>query len=347
MSVDIELLRRLTEAFGPSGYEDEVREIIKGKLEALGFEPTVDKLGNMIVKVVRREDLPTVILDAHMDEVGLLITHIDKNGFLRFEILGGIDERILPSQRVKIKTEKGFVYGVIGAKAPHLLTPEERSKVIQHRNLFIDIGASTRDDALDMGVCEGALAVFDTPLVVQGNRILGKAFDDRIGCYILIELLKTCVNIPVNLIGVFSIQEEVGIRGARALSLAMDGDYAIALECTAAADTPGVPEHDYSTKLGDGPALTIADKASISHPALLRRIVGIAKKHNIPFQFKGRVVGGTDASAYQYVRYGIPSITISVPSRYIHSACSVVDMRDLENTIDLVHKVLVDIGEKR
>ncbi len=342
----IELLKKLCEAFGPSGHEDDVRDIVEGELRALGFDPNVDSLGNIVVYAGNRENAPTIILDAHMDEVGLLITHIDKEGFLRFEILGGIDGRILLSQRVKIRTDRGFIHGVIGAKAPHLLSPEERTKVPQYRSLFIDIGASSRDEAIDMGVSEGSMAVFDTPFVLQGSRILGKAFDDRIGCFMLLEILRKAREIPVNIIGVFSIQEEVGLRGARALSMILDADYAIALESTAAADTPGIPEYDYSTRLGRGPAITIADKAAISHPGLVRLLVNIAKRDSIPYQFKGRMVGGTDASAYQYVRRGIPSTTISVPSRYIHTACSVADISDIENSIRLVLCFLRHIAGK-
>jgi len=343
--VDIGLLEKLSNAFGPSGYEDHVREIIVGEISGQ-FKYDVDNLGNIIVRDIKGEELPTVVLDAHMDEVGLLITHIDKNGFLRFEMLGGIDTRILLSQRVKILAGDHYVYGVIGAKAPHLLKHEEKTKIPDFRALFIDIGASSRDEVRELGVTEGSVAVFDSQFIKQGSKIFGKAFDDRVGCYMLLELLKLSKDLPINIIGIFSIQEEVGLRGARALSHIIEADYAIALECTAAADTPGVPEHDYSTRLRGGPALTIADKASISHPKFLRAVIDIAQRNDIPYQFKERMVGGTDASMYQYVRLGIPSITISVPSRYIHSACSVADVGDIEHTISLVHEVLREIGSR-
>ncbi len=345
MSHNIELLKKLSEAFGPSGYEDDVRAIIIENLKRLDTNYKIDNLGNIIISITKEKSYPTVILDAHMDEVGFLITQIDKNGFLRFEILGGIDTRILLSQKVKIKGKDNFIYGIIGAKAPHLLLPEEKSKVPHYRTLFIDIGAKSRKDALEMGVHEGSVAVFDSQFIKQNNRILGKAFDDRIGCYLLLELLEKTTDLPLNILGVFSTQEEVGLRGARALSLLMDANYAIALECTAAADTPGVPEHDVSTKLENGPAITIADRATISNPKLVRRIIRIAEENNIPYQFKGRMVGGTDASAYQYVRYGIPSVTISVPSRYIHSACSIASLSDIENTEKLVYSLLEDIAK--
>ena len=343
MSIDLETIRQLVEAFGPSGMENEVRNFIIEKISSMGLDAKVDKLGNIIVEIKKDKELPMVILDAHMDEVGFLITHIDKNGFLRFEILGGIDDRILLSQRVVIRTKEGYIYGVIGSKAPHLLTPEEKSKVLHYRSLFIDIGASSREEVEELGVTIGSMGVFDSKFVVQKNRIIGKAFDDRIGCFILLNMIKKADFLPVNLTCIFSIQEEVGLRGARALSMTLNGDYAFALERTAAADTPGVLEHDYSTKLGAGPAITIADKASISHPKLVNFVVRIAREHNIPYQFKGRMVGGTDAAAYQYVRYGIPSITISVPSRYIHSAHSIADIEDIKNATKLLSTVLENL----
>ena len=336
VSIDLELIKRLSEAFGPSGFEDDVRNIVVEELSRSGISYEIDRVGNIVAKKITDDKKPTVILDAHIDEIGFLITHIDKNGFLRFELLGGLDERILPSQRVVIRGEKGFIYGVIGAKAPHLLTPEERTKTMPYRSLFIDIGAASQDEAIEMGIREGSPATFDAKFIRQGNRILGKAFDDRLGTYLVIELLRSSDNIPINIIGVFSTQEEVGLRGARVVAYRLEADYAIALESTAAADTPGTPEHEVSTKLGSGPAITIADRATISSPPLVRMLVDIAKMNKIPYQFKGRMVGGTDAAAYRYSAWGIPSTTISIPARYIHSCLAVADIADIENTKRLV-----------
>ncbi|MCR8432709.1 MAG: M42 family peptidase [Crenarchaeota archaeon] len=293
------------------------------------------------------ENKPTVILDAHIDEVGLLIMHIDDNGFLRFEPLGGIDDRVLPSQSVVIKGTKGFVYGIIGAKPPHLLEREEMERVLPYKSLFIDIGVSSREEAAKIGVEEGSPVTFNTPFIRQGNSILGKAFDDRLGVYVVLEVLKSSYDIPVNIIGVFSTQEEFGLRGAQVASFKLKADYALALECTAAADTPGTPPHEMSTRLRKGPAITIADRASISSPTLVRMLIDIAKNNGIPYQFKGRKVGGTDACMYRYSPLGIHAATVSIPARYIHSSLAVADISDIENTLKLVMRFLEHISGTR
>ena len=344
LPIDINLIKTLSEAFGPSGFEDNVRRIVTEELSRIGIPYEVDGVGNIIARKIEDEDKPTIILDAHIDEVGFLITYIDKNGFLRFEIIGGIDERILPSQRVIIRGNKGFIRGIIGAKAPHLLRREEREKTIPYRSLFIDIGAASREEALEMGIEEGAPATFDTKFTRQGNRILGKAFDDRLGTYLIIEILRTADKVPINIIGVFSTQEEVGLRGAKVVAYKLKADYALALESTAAADTPGTPEHETSTCLGKGPAITIADRATISSPSLVRKLVEIAKANNIPYQFKGRMVGGTDAAMYRYSAWGIPSTTISIPARYIHSSLAVADISDIENALRLIAKFMESVS---
>lgn len=348
MAVNLDLLKNLSEAFGPSGFEEEVIEIVKRELESLNIQYEVDGLGNIIAKITKNKEAKTIILDAHIDEVGLLITNITKNGFLFFEFLGGIDERILLSQRVVIKGQKGLIHGIIGAKAPHLLTPEERGKPINYRKMFIDVGASSRDEVYEMGIYEGSPATFFSEFIKQGNRIIGKAFDDRMGAFIILELLRKVrdLDLNLNIIAVFSTQEEVGIRGARVVSQNIAGSYAIALECTAANDTPGVPEQETSTVLGKGPAITIADRATISSGYLVRRLVELAKSMGIPYQFKGRMVGGTDASAYRYSKYAVPSVTISVPARYIHSPYAVIDISDIENTMKLVFEFLKDVGKR-
>lgn len=343
MKINLDLLKELSESFGPSGYEDEVREIIMRELEKQGIRYSVDGVGNVIAMSINNESKKTVLLDAHIDEVGLLITNITKNGFLFFEILGGIDERILPSQCIKIRGNNGYVYGVIGSKPPHLLVPEEKNKTVPYRKLFIDVGASSKDEVYNMGIEEGAPAVFYTKFVVQGNRVLGKAFDDRVGAFVLLETLKL-VSSKANIIAVFSVQEEVGIRGAKVASESIKADYMIAIEGTAAGDMPGVPEQETSTILGYGPAITIADRATLSSRFLVRKFIEIAKGERIPYQFKGRMVGGTDASAFRYSRWAIPSITISVPSRYIHSSCSVSDIGDITNTISLICKAVEELS---
>lgn len=343
----ISLLEKLSNALGPPGFEDEVREIVKGEFEGVLDEVHVDVMGNLIGIKHGKDNYPAILLDAHMDEVGLLVTHIEKNGFLRFHPLGGIDERVLYAQKVLIKGRKGTVHGYIGSKAVHLLKAEERAKAIPIEQLFIDIGATSREEALEMGVEIGSVAVFDTKFTRLGvNRVLGKAFDDRVGLVVMISALKALKDTPYRIISVASVQEEVGLRGAKTAVWQTEADIALALEGTAAADTPGTPEHLTSTVLGNGPAITIADRSLIAHPLVVKSLLDVAKKINIPYQFKRAIVGGTDASVIQLTRAGIPSGVVSVPARYIHSPAAIIDLRDLDNTIKLVAEFVKYISEK-
>ena len=331
----IDLLRKLSEAYGPPGYEDEVRQIMIKELEKVADEVYVDNLGNVIA--VHKGNNPKIMLAAHMDEVALLITHIDKNGFLRFHVLGGIDPRVLYSQEVVIKTENEAVHGYIGAKPPHLLKPEERKKVPDIDQLFIDIGASSKEEVEKLGVSVGSTATFVPRFKeLKNNRVMGKAFDDRAGCTALIEVMRKIRNSPCTVYGVATVQEEVGLRGARTATWQVEPDIGLAIEGTTASDTPGTPEHLTSTKVGWGPAITIADKSMVTHPKILRRLIEIAKKNNIPFQFKRTVSGGTDAGSIHLTKKGIPAGVVSVPCRYIHSPLSILDLNDLENAIRLV-----------
>jgi len=331
----IDLLRKLSEAYGPPGYEDEIRQIMIKELEKVADEVYVDNLGNVIA--VHKGNSPKIMLTAHMDEVALLITHIDKNGFLRFHVLGGIDPRVLYSQEVVIKTENEVVHGYIGAKPPHLLKPEERKKVPDIDQLFIDIGASSKEEVEKLGVSVGSTATFVPRFKeLKNNRVMGKAFDDRAGCTALIEVMRKIRNSPCTVYGVATVQEEVGLRGARTATWQVEPDIGLAIEGTTASDTPGTPEHLTSTKVGWGPAITIADKSMVTHPKILRRLIEIAKKNNIPFQFKRTVSGGTDAGSIHLTKKGIPTGVVSVPCRYIHSPLSILDLNDLENAIRLV-----------
>jgi len=347
MNDEVALLEKLSNLFGPPGFEDEVREFVKQEFEKLVDEVKVDVLGNVIGIKKGNERYPTILLDAHMDEVGFMITHIDKNGFLRFNPLGGFDQRVLYAQKVVINGDKGKVKGFIGAKAPHLLKPEERSKAIDIDDLFIDIGAASRDEVHEMGIKIGSVGTFDTTFtILSNNRVLGKAFDDRVGLATIISVLKQIKDKDYNVIAVASVQEEVGLRGARTAAWQVNADFALALEGTAAADTPGTPEHKRSTEIGKGPAITLADRSIISHPIVVRGLIKVAEERGIPYQFKRVFVGGTDAGVIHLTREGIPSAVISVPSRYIHSPAAILDVNDFKHAIDLVHGFIEWVSHK-
>lgn len=331
----VDLLRKLSEAYGPPGYEDEVRQIMIKEMEKAADEVYIDTLGNVIA--VHKGNSPKIMLTAHMDEIALLITHIDKNGFLRFHILGGIDPRVLYSQEVVIKTEKESIHGYIGAKPPHLLKPEEKKKTLDIEQLFIDIGASSKEEVEKLGIYVGSTATF-TPRFkkLKNSRVMGKAFDDRAGCTTLIEVMKRIKDLPCTVYAVATVQEEVGLRGARTATWQIEPDMGLALEGTTASDTPETPEHLTSTKLGYGPAITIADRSIITHPKILRKLVETAKENKIPFQFKRTVSGGTDAGVIHLTKKGVPAGVVSIPCRYIHSPLSILDLNDLKNTVELV-----------
>jgi len=335
------LLKKLSEAFGVSGAEDEVRNILRKDLEEFG-SITTDSLGNLFVNKDGKQNKPTIMLCAHMDEVGLMIKSIENNGWLRFATIGGIDERILVSKSVVIGPNK--VRGVIGAKAIHLQKPSERKLSLKTQNLFIDIGAKSKEDAESL-ISIGDYAVFDTKFNrLDENIVSGKAFDDRVGCYILSKVLKQSFAIPIT--GVFTVQEEIGLRGSAVAAYKVNPDIAIVLEGTFASDVPNNEEEEWITTLGKGPAITFMDTTYIAQRRLLNRIFDIAQKNKIPYQLKRAAFGGTDGGRIYTTREGIPTIIISVPSRYIHSPVSIVNTSDIENTISLVTSIIKDFQER-
>ncbi|MCS7364564.1 MAG: M42 family metallopeptidase [archaeon GB-1867-035] len=347
MDEEIRLLAQLSNAFGPPGSEDEVRKILGRELEEIADEVKVDRLGNIFFHHHGKEGYPKIMITAHMDEVAFLITNITESGFLRFHTLGGIVNRIMPGQRILLKGEKGYVKGIIGTKPPHIMKPEEREKVIPMEDLFIDIGAGSRKEVEEKGVTIGTTGVFDVEFMeLGGGYLMGKAFDDRAGCTVLIEVFKALKDTPYNLIAVGTVQEEVGLRGARTAAWQIYPDYALALEGTFANDVPGVRGDRISAKLKNGPVITIVDRTTITHPKILKTLVKVAKEKKIPFQFKKIPAGGTDAGAIHLTKAGIPSGTVAVPCRYIHGPAAITHIEDLENTIKLVTEFIKTISEK-
>lgn len=332
------LLKKLSEAFGPSGFEQEVRTILQEELKDHISEWQRDALGNLIA-CKPAADGPRVMVAAHMDEVGLMISHVDSAGLLHFHKVGGIDDRVLVSKPVLVGKER--VPGVIGAKAIHLQRPEERTQVIPHRSLFIDIGAKSKEEALEK-IKIGDYVIFATEYGEFGAGLAkGKAFDDRAGCVVLAELLKEDYNFP--LFGAFTVQEEVGLRGAGVAAYAIEPDLAIVLEGTTCNDVSGIDEHEYSTVVGKGPSITLMDTSSIGNKAMIQELVRLAEANNIPYQFKGTVTGGNDAGRINISRAGVPVVAISIPCRYIHSPVSVLSLADLGHAVALVKLFLRSI----
>lgn len=328
------LLEKLCNATGPSGYEGDVRAIIKEVIKDYVDEVKVDRMGNIIAH--KKGSGKKVIVDAHMDEVGFIITGYNEDGTLKFYSLGGIAANILPSKIVLIGEDK--MPGVIGFKPIHLQSGEERKKAVSYDDCCIDIGSNSKEETKKL-VSLGEFAVFDTEFSEFGDGLYkGKAFDDRMGCAVLIEALKESYD--CDLYGVFNVQEEVGERGAFVSAFNVKADIGIVLEGTICADMSNVTKHMRATEVGKGPAISIMDRTSIFNQDIAREITNLAEEKEISYQFRRAIAGGNDAYAIHASGEGAKVATISVPCRYIHSSVSVASKSDFENTIKLLVEYL-------
>jgi tetrahedral aminopeptidase len=329
-----EILRRLSDAFGPSGHEEEVRDYITSLIRPLVDDLHVDALGNLIA-VRQGKGSKKLMLDAHTDEVGVMVRHIDENGFLRFAKLGGWDDRLFAGHRVKLRSRNGqFYHGVIGMAPPHVLSEDQRGKAIKAEDYFIDIGATTADDAATRGVAVGDPGVLDYPCFESSpNYWIGKAFDDRAGCLLLILALKALadgrVKTPLTVYVNFATSEELGMRGARVAAYGIDPDVAIALEGTIGSDFPGVAADRRPCSLRKGPVITLADNTLLVPRKMSDFLVECARRAKVEYQFKMPTYGGTDAGAIQQTRAGVLSGVIAVACRYIHSPNGILYWPDL------------------
>lgn len=331
------LLKKLTAACGMPGDESEIRDIIIEEIKDYVNDIKIDRLGNIIATKKGKTSYAKVMLDAHMDEVGLMVKSIDDGGLIKFVQVGGIDDRILVSKPVLVGKDK--IQGVIGAKPIHLQEPEERDTPLKTKELYIDIGAKSKEDA-EKVVRKGDYVAFDSDYVEFGNNLIKvKALDDRAGCAALIEILKE--KYDVTLCAAFTVQEEVGLRGAKVAAYSIDPDIGIALEGTLCSDITNVPEASHITNLGAGPALSIMDSRTIFSKELTKRIYDTAMNNGIKIQYRLPSPGGNDAGEIHKTREGVPCAAISVPCRYIHSASSVMNKDDflgLINTMKLFLK---------
>ena len=336
------LLKKLSEAAGVSSNENEVRDIIKKEIEDKVDSFRTDVMGNLIAVKGENKKGPKMMLAAHMDEIGLMITAIEKNGLLKFRPVGGIDKRVLVSKPVFVGEKK--VKGVIGAKAIHLQKPAERKKPIPYSNLYIDIGADSKDEA-KKSVSKGDFVTFNTKFSQLGiNHAKGKAFDDRVGCAALIDLLKYDYDFPVY--AVFAVQEEVGLRGAARAAYDIDPDLALVVEGTSASDVPETDEHGYSTTVDKGPALTVMDSSVIASKKILQGLTNTAEENDIPYQYRRANVGGTDAGKINLTREGIPAAVVSLPCRYIHSPVSLISLTDYDYLKELLKSYLHQLNKE-
>lgn len=337
----IDLLKKLTEARGISGHEDEVAAILRTELEGHVERFERDAIKNLFALKGMDKPGPVVMLNAHMDEVGLYVTRVTKEGYLHVGKAGGIDDRLLLGKRVLVGKDR--LPGVTAIKAVHLSTHEEvENTVIKVDDMVVDVGAKSEKE-LAGKVAVGDQITFDTSFETFGDGYLaGKAFDDRAGCAIVAELLKSDWPFPV--IGMFSAQEEVGTKGARVGAWRYTPDIGITVEGTIAADIGEVKDYQQVTNLGSGPVLTIKDGGMITDHALRRRLIEVARANGLPWQFKRLPSGGTDARSIQLTKAGVRALAVAVPARYIHSPVSVIHIGDYENTVALLSKFLAQLA---
>ncbi|MCA1954074.1 MAG: M20/M25/M40 family metallo-hydrolase [Anaerolinea sp.] len=333
---EIALLEKLSNANAVSGDEGEVRAIVLEQVRPLVDEVKVDALGNVLaVRKARQPGALRVMLAAHMDEIGFMLTSDGEDGLFSFALVGGIDERILPGKPVKVG--KDHVPGVIGAKPIHLQEEGEDERSIPVDSLKIDLGPGGENKAK-----KGDRATFATTFQRVGPSLIGKALDNRLGVATIIELLRHAPD-SIELIGAFTVQEEIGLRGARVAAYAINPDLAIAIDSTPAYDLPlwdGSENTVYNTRLGAGPAIYLTDSSTLSDPRIIQHLVRSAEAEGIPYQFRQPGGGGTDAGAIHKQRAGIPSVSVSVPGRYAHTPALVVRLEDWQNTLRLLHSAL-------
>jgi endoglucanase len=334
--ISVEMLEKLSNACGIVGREEEVRGLMRKFLKPYVDEVREDKLGNVIGVKKGAKGAPSVMLAGHMDEIGLLVKMITKEGFLQFAKMGGIDDRVLLAQKVMVHTEKGPIHGIIGSKPPHIQKEDERKRVIPYDELFIDVGAESIGDAKKSGVKIGDCVEFDVKFAQMNKDIvIGKAFDDRVGCAVMVEVLKQLQKTECTVYAVGTVQEEVGCRGATTSAFGICPDVGLALDVTVAGDIPGVKEVEAPSKLRNGPTILISDALHISHPKVLRLLTDVAEENKIPFQLETGLAGGTDAGRISLAKEGVPSCSICIATRYIHSATSLLSLSDVENTVKL------------
>jgi putative aminopeptidase FrvX len=344
MSDHASLLRELSEVHGVSGFEAQVAAVVRRELEPI-CEITADRLGSVICRLRSSGPGPRVVLAGHADEIGFMVKLITKEGFVKFQNLGGWWDQVLLGQRVVIETRHGArIVGVIGAKPPHLLPEDKRNAIVKADDMFIDIGASSKEDVEGLGIRPGdsITPASEYCALSVDKRILGKAWDDRAGVALLVHTLQALAGTALGceLYGVATSQEEVGLRGATTSAHATGPDVALIMETAIAGDVPGITEDESSVKLGGGPTIYLMDGSMIAQTRLRDLVLQTAEEEGIPYQFALLARGGTDGGRYHLNASGTPSIVFGVPTRHIHSHAGIIDLDDYDNTLKLVCKVV-------
>lgn len=321
-----ELIKALVEAFGPTGSEDAVRQVIMAQIGSLADSVRVDALGNLIATVRGKGGGRRIMLAAHMDEIGVMVSYIDEKGFVRFTPVGGVRPQTLVGARVRFASG---LAGVIGAEQKGV------NDLPKMEQLFIDVGARSRDT---VPVSIGDVACFDRPFVDLGERLVAKAMDDRVSCAVLLQTLRDLGETPHEVHFVFTVQEEVGLRGAQTSAYAVEADLGIAVDVTLTGDTPEA--RTMAVALGDGPAIKVKDRGMLTHPGVRRWMMETARQAGLPYQLEVLEGGTTDGMAMQTTRAGLPVGVLSIPTRYVHTPSEMVDYQDVLNSVRLLVALL-------
>ncbi|MCC6838181.1 MAG: M42 family metallopeptidase [Bacteroidia bacterium] len=342
MSINIKLLKEICEVAGAPGHEQRIREVVLREVKKLADTVSVDNMGNVTAFKKGKKD-KKVMIAAHMDEIGFIVTHIDENGFLRFIPLGGFDPKTLTAQRVIVHGKKDII-GVMGSKPIHMMSPDEREKVVPISDYFIDLGLSKKE--VEKIISVGDTVTRQRELIEMGNCVNCKSIDNRVSVFILIETLRELKTSPYDVYAVFTVQEEVGIRGANASALQISPDFGFGLDTTIAFDVPGAKAYEMVTKLGDGVAVKIMDASTICDYRMVKFMKQTAEKHKIKYQTEILPAGGTDTAAVQRMNPGgAISGAISIPTRHIHQVIEMADKSDIRASIDLLKHCIQDLDK--
>ena len=339
--IDVNLLAEICETAGAPGFESRVRKLVLREIETLVDNFSIDNLGNVTAIKKGKDSSKKVMLGAHMDEIGFIVTHIDENGFVRFHTLGGFDPKTLTAQRVIVHGKKDLM-GVMGSKPIHVMTPEERNKVPKTTDYFIDMGMSKEE--VEKHIEIGNPITRERKLIEMGDCVNCKSIDNRVSVYILIEVLKQLKSIPYDVYAVFTVQEEVGLRGANVSALNINPDFGFGIDTTIAFDVPGASAHEKVTELGKGTAIKIMDSQTICDHRMVAFMKKTADKNNITWQPEILTAGGTDTAGIQRMTPG-GSIAgaVSIPTRHIHQSIEMANKKDIKGSIDILVACLTEI----
>lgn len=352
MDKQLEMLKDLTDVNGVAGFEHAVKQKAKSYLEPLSDEIIEDNLGGVYGKKNAKDGSKTILIGGHMDEIGFMVTEIDDSGFLKFTPIGGWWNQVMLSQRMHITTGEGKVItGVIGSKPPHVLSSEERKKPVEIKDMFIDIGVASKDEVLEAGIELGDMVTPASEFeeMTNKNYLLAKAWDNRYGVALSIDVMKNLEkeDININLVSGATVQEEVGLRGAKVAANKVKPDLAIAVDVGLAMDTPGMKSSNGTGDLGKGPLVLLLDGSNIGHVPFRKHVLTVAKDKDIPVQLQVIPGGGTDAGSFHVSNEGVPSLAIGVPVRYMHSNVSIMHKEDYQNAVKLVTEVVKSLNDDK